>query len=288
MTMPQSRLRAFVRRCVLMLGAITLAVVCPARASAVANQGPVIEDTTVNATTGILTTFTMRAWDPEGDPLTWFPTGPTSQGGLLQNNGIGGALKYTSSLSTVNMTDTGTVAATDFIGSGLSATGTVTFLVSVTSPPATPTAPSGLAAGAITNTTATMTWTDNSSNETQFKIERNDGSGFHYLASVAAGVTTFTDTLLLAGTAYSYRVRAYGAGTSPNNGNSGYTATITVTTTGTATTTTTGTGTSTASAGYGNNPRNNNGKKCGLSGGAAAIGLAMFALMRFFARRRDG
>lgn len=53
-----------------------------------------------------------------------------------------------------------------------------------------------------------LTWTDNSSNENGFTIQRNGGSGFERISYVGTGIQTYTDTNLDNGT-YSYRVRAY-------------------------------------------------------------------------------
>jgi len=55
-----------------------------------------------------------------------------------------------------------------------------------------------------------LTWTDNSSNETGFLIERSTiGGAFFQIASTAANVTSFTDSNLTDSTDYSYRIRAY-------------------------------------------------------------------------------
>ena len=76
-----------------------------------------------------------------------------------------------------------------------------------------PNAPSGLAAGSATSSSLTLTWTDNSSNETGFKIERSTSpsSGFTQIATVGANVTSYTSTGLSASTVYFYNVRAYNA-----------------------------------------------------------------------------
>lgn len=72
-------------------------------------------------------------------------------------------------------------------------------------------APSGLSVGSATPTTLTLTWTDNSSGEDGFKIERSaDGvSGWTQISTVAAGVQTYQNTGLSFSTTYYYRVRAY-------------------------------------------------------------------------------
>jgi titin len=84
---------------------------------------------------------------------------------------------------------------------------------SVTTPPAAPTAPSGLTVTVVSRSSLLLNWNDNSSNEDAFRIERSSpGVPFRVVASVGSGVTTFTDTGLAANTTYSYRVKAANAG----------------------------------------------------------------------------
>ena len=73
-----------------------------------------------------------------------------------------------------------------------------------------PAAPVNLAASAVSTSQINLTWTDNSSNETGFKIERKTGSGGTYaqIATTGANVTSYNDTGLSASTNYYYRVRA--------------------------------------------------------------------------------
>jgi hypothetical protein len=93
-----------------------------------------------------------------------------------------------------------------------------------------PTAPSNLTATAASTSQINLSWTDNSNNETGFRIERSpDGStGWTEIATPAANTTTYQNTGLTASTTYYYRVRAYNA-----SGNSGYSNTANATTTGT-------------------------------------------------------
>ncbi len=82
---------------------------------------------------------------------------------------------------------------------------------SVTTPSASaPTAPSALSLNVISATQVNLTWTDNSNNETSFRIERKTGSGGTYaeIGSTATNVNTYSDTTAAAGTTYFYRVRA--------------------------------------------------------------------------------
>ncbi len=66
------------------------------------------------------------------------------------------------------------------------------------------------AAPAVYGLQVGLTWQDNSTNETGFKIERATGSGsYSLLATIAANTTNYSDTSVAAGGTYSYRVYAY-------------------------------------------------------------------------------
>ncbi|MBA4158598.1 MAG: fibronectin type III domain-containing protein, partial [Gemmatimonadetes bacterium] len=85
-----------------------------------------------------------------------------------------------------------------------------------------PSAPTSLVATAVSMSQINLTWTDNASNESGFKIERapdNNGAPGAYtqIATVGANTTSYSNTGLSAGTRYWYRVRAYNA-----DGDSGY------------------------------------------------------------------
>jgi len=77
-----------------------------------------------------------------------------------------------------------------------------------------PSAPSGLTAAVISSSQISLSWTDNSTNETGFEIWRKTGSGGTYsaIATVAANVTTYANTGLTGNTTYYYKVRAYNGG----------------------------------------------------------------------------
>jgi hypothetical protein len=75
-----------------------------------------------------------------------------------------------------------------------------------------PEAPGNLITTAISSSQINLSWTDNSSNETGFKIERKTGSGsFSQIATVSANTTTYNNTGLTPLTTYVYHVRAYNA-----------------------------------------------------------------------------
>jgi hypothetical protein len=83
-----------------------------------------------------------------------------------------------------------------------------------------PAAPSNLVATRISKGKIRLTWSDNSNNESGFRIEYStNGSTWKVLTSKAAGTTAYTVGGLRAGTLYSFRVYAYNA-----YGSSAYTA----------------------------------------------------------------
>jgi fibronectin type 3 domain-containing protein len=88
-----------------------------------------------------------------------------------------------------------------------------------------PNAPTDLVATVQTATSVTLDWTDNSSNETGFRVQRsNNGVGWSTVATTAANATTYTVTGLTTGQLYYLRVRANGAA-----GNSSNTSAVTAT-----------------------------------------------------------
>lgn len=83
----------------------------------------------------------------------------------------------------------------------------------------TPNAPTGLDATVSSSTQINIIWTDNSTNETGFKLERStDQSNWTLLTTTAANATSYSDTGLPASTTYYYRARATnGSGDSTNS-----------------------------------------------------------------------
>ncbi|HET9251679.1 MAG TPA: LamG-like jellyroll fold domain-containing protein [Candidatus Eisenbacteria bacterium] len=85
-----------------------------------------------------------------------------------------------------------------------------------------PAAPTDLVADAVSAGQVNLTWTDTSSNEARFEVDRSTsgiGGPFVPLLTVPAGVTTASDTGLAPSTEHCYRVRAVnGAGVSADAG----------------------------------------------------------------------
>jgi hypothetical protein len=94
--------------------------------------------------------------------------------------------------------------------------------------PATPPAPpTGAAATALSASALRVTWTDASTDEGSFELERatSEGGPFTSIATLAAGTTRFDSTGLAPSTAYFFRVRATNAA-----GASSWSSTATATT----------------------------------------------------------
>jgi len=128
------------------------------------------------------------------------------------------------------MTRTGTVIASiasgvaqDGAGNGNAAAtstdNTVNYQPAVVSSPA---APSNLSAAAVSQTQVNLAWTDNSNNETQFRIERCTGSKCNFsslslliilprIDASSTGNINYQDTNAVRNTRYKYRVRAENA-----------------------------------------------------------------------------
>ncbi|MEO0794055.1 MAG: fibronectin type III domain-containing protein [Verrucomicrobiota bacterium] len=76
-----------------------------------------------------------------------------------------------------------------------------------------PTAPTSIGAELDTTTSATISWEDTSDSETGYRIERRLASNYDWevLVDLPANTTEYTDTTLLEGETYVYRVYALGA-----------------------------------------------------------------------------
>lgn len=84
--------------------------------------------------------------------------------------------------------------------------------------------PNNLSAVPMINGDIQLNWTDNTSFESGFKIERDAGPGYAEVGAVSADVTDYTDTGLVYGRIYRYRVAA-----TTSNITSDYSNSITVT-----------------------------------------------------------
>jgi subtilisin family serine protease len=186
------------------------AAVVKAVGSGPVNQPPVVTISSPAAgqyNCGSPVTFTAMASDPEDGALTssivW-----TDNGGPRGNGGSPAPKTYNCSTDLGNhnivasVTDSGGATDTD--------TRTITIV-----DPGIPAAPSNLTA-TLSGSTVNLTWTDNSSTEDGFKVERKKSGGSWVTAkTVAANTTTATDTPGKGN--WSYRVRATLSGHADSN-----------------------------------------------------------------------
>lgn len=138
--------------------------------------------------------------DPDGSIVSWswsFGDGATASGAVVQHT----------------YTQAGTFDAVLTVTDDAAEAGTAHVFVTAEEPPAAVVAPSSLSAKAA-NQAVTLTWTDNSDNETGFVVERatklkRGYSEYEAAGTPGANATSFTETVA-AGT-YSYRVKAVNA-----------------------------------------------------------------------------
>lgn len=168
--------------------------------------------------------------------MTWTDNS-TNETGFKIERGTSASGPFTQvATTTTNLasyTDTGLTAATTYYyqvratnstgDSAYTAVASATTLAVV----ATPTAPTNLAASATSTTSIALSWTDNATNETGFKIERGTSAAgpFTQIGTTLTNLVTYTDSGLTVSTAYYYRVRATNAA-----GDSAYSAVATATT----------------------------------------------------------
>ena len=82
----------------------------------------------------------------------------------------------------------------------------------VTPQPTVPAAPSNLTATRLSTSSIRLSWIDNSSDETGFKVySSRDGVSWNFLGTVGANVTSVDNTGLKRNVTYYYKVRAYNA-----------------------------------------------------------------------------
>ena len=172
------------------------------------------------------TNLTATTFSSSQINLSWTDNANNENGFKVEQSTDGIAFTQIAMLAsnTVSYSVTGLAASTtyqyrvvsfnDAGNSSFSNTATATTLTAL------PAAPSALTATAVSSTRINLAWTDNSGNESGFKIERCKNpncTNFAQIAQVGANVTTFADTTVTKNTAYNYRVRAFNAG-----GNSSY------------------------------------------------------------------
>lgn len=146
--------------------------------------------------------------------LSWLDNSDNEDGFKIERlDGNNWTQVATVSANSTTWQDTGRTVSTTysyrvhaFNGAGNS---TYSNTASATTLASAPLAPSNLSATAASSSQINITWTDNSANESGFKIERYDGTTWTQAATVGSNVTSWQDTGRTAATTYSYRARAY-------------------------------------------------------------------------------
>ncbi len=149
--------------------------------------------------------------------LTWTDNSANETGFTIERATAGTGPWTTLTTTTVNVvsySSTGLVSGTTYYyrikaesavgASGYSST------ASATTQGTAPAAPTALAAAAASSSQINLTWTDNSTNETGFAIERAASSSGPWSAvtTTAANASSYQDAGLASATAYYYRVKA--------------------------------------------------------------------------------
>jgi len=98
----------------------------------------------------------------------------------------------------------------------------------LTTTPPIPAAPGRLTATVTSSSVIALAWRDNANNEIGQRIERSVGShnNYAFLTNVGANITAFTDTGLVDGTKYYYRLRAFNTGGSSTYSNQRFATTL--------------------------------------------------------------
>jgi peptidyl-Asp metalloendopeptidase len=194
-------------------GDLTAATVAAFRSgSSTVNVAPVFTSdpiTKPNATQGqsYSATLSSNASDSDLDPLTFAKTSGPTWLSVASNGALAG---------TPGASDAGINSFTVSVADGRGGSDTATLEITVVA--AQFSAPSNLVAVANGIKRIDLSWSDNSTNETGFRIERASATGkFSHLVTVGANVMTYSNTGLRRGKMYRYRVRA-----NSSSGNSVY------------------------------------------------------------------
>jgi hypothetical protein len=149
--------------------------------------------------------------------LTWADCATTETGFQVERIATGGTWTRVASLAAdvLTWTDTTTAGGTTYQYRVRATTATdyspYSSPATVTTPEPVPQVPTNLKAAASGSATVKLTWTDASTNETGFEIQRStDGVSFATVATTAANSSNYSNGSLKSKTLYSYRLRALG------------------------------------------------------------------------------
>jgi len=162
--------------------------------------------------------------------LTWVDNSNNETGFQIERSltaGSGFVLISTEAPNITSFSDNGLNPQTTYYyrirSIGTNGYSTYSIVANATTPSGPPLAPGGLTATPDLNTTINLSWTDNSSNESGFEIERSTSavSGFTLISPTAPNVTSYGNSGLTSSTTYYYRVKAVNG-----SGSSSYTSVV--------------------------------------------------------------
>jgi FtsP/CotA-like multicopper oxidase with cupredoxin domain len=162
------------------------------------------------------TGFELQRGPSSTGPWTTIATIPSSTGpqtgGTVSYSDAEGNAASSYRVRAINVVgDTWNYAANNnnIVSGGFPTVTAVSAYSNSTVPLVIPTAPASLTAALQAGPKVGLSWTDNSTNETGFVLERSvNGGSFTALTTVAANATTYTDTTVVPGNSYSYRAAA--------------------------------------------------------------------------------
>ncbi len=168
--------------------------------------------------------------------LTWTDNASNEDGFKIERKtGAGGTYAEVGSVgaNVTSFSNTGLAASTEYFyrvyahNTGGNSTFSNEANATTTGTVTIPAVPTNLVATAVSSSQINLTWTDASSNEDGFKIERrNPGTTVYVeIASVGPNVTSFANSGLAASTKYGYRIRSHNSA-----GNSAYSNLVSATT----------------------------------------------------------
>jgi subtilisin family serine protease/fibronectin type 3 domain-containing protein len=149
--------------------------------------------------------------------LTWADASSNEAGFRVYRSVNAGAFTQVASLpaGTTSYTDSGLQPGTAY-GYRITAFNDVgesnPAAITVTTPGSVPATPGSLIATAVSASQVNLSWADAANNETGYRVYRSTaGSAYTLLATLAANATIYSNTGLIAGTSYAYRVTAFNA-----------------------------------------------------------------------------
>ncbi|HEX7861094.1 MAG TPA: Ig-like domain-containing protein [Verrucomicrobiae bacterium] len=167
---------------------------------AAVNDQPTAQNLPIVTSYNTPVNITLQGADVEGSPLQF----------AVQTNPANGVLSGTAPnlVFTPTIGWSGTTSFTYTVSDGQIQSPAAVVTITVQAPAATPIAPSALVATPVSRSQINLAWSDNSSNEDGFKIERYN-NGWVQIGTVGPNATSFSSTGLSANKTYQHRVRAY-------------------------------------------------------------------------------